>query len=190
MHDVPDAQYFSHNWQVEANMEILRGWTMTAAFRYTDVQQTTFNTAAGEYQLRDKPLQNKFKGIITTSYQTPLKTWQFDLTAQFNGPGRMPDYFTVPEGSKQYTTQDGRIYHKWYPQLLGQVTKYFRTWSIYLGAENMTNFTQDSPIQGDKIADNTFVDPQSKHYDASMIWAPIHGWKLYLGFRWALEREE
>lgn len=190
MHDVPDAQYFSHNWQVEANMEILRGWTMTAAFRYTDVQQTTFNTAAGEYQLRDKPLQNKFKGIITTSYQTPLKTWQFDLTAQFNGPGRMPDYFTVPEGSKQYTTQDGRIYHKWYPQLLGQVTKYFRTWSIYLGAENMTNFTQDSPIRGEKNADNGFVDPHSSHYDASMIWAPIHGWKLYLGFRWALESDE
>jgi hypothetical protein len=35
-----------------------------------------------------------------------------------------------------------------------------------------------------------FVDPSSANYDASMIWAPIHGWKLYLGFRWALDREE
>lgn len=190
MHDVADAQYFSHNWQVEANMEILRGWTMTAAFRYTDVKQTSFNTAANEWQLRDKPLQNKFKGIITTSYQTPLKTWQFDLTAQFNGEGRMPDGFVIPEGSKQYRMHNGYIYHKWYPQLLGQVTKFFRTWSIYLGAENMTNFTQDNPIVGSKIGDTHFVDTQSANYDASMIWAPIHGWKLYLGFRWALEREE
>ena len=194
MHDVEGAQYFSHNWQVEANMEILRGWSMTAAFRYTDVKQTTFNTAANKFLLRDKPLQNKFKGIITTSYQTPLKTWQFDLTAQFNGEGRMPDGFVVPEGSNQYRVLDnGQIYHKWYPQLLGQVTKFFRTWSIYLGAENMTNFTQDNPIVGERITTNEghhFVNPQSANYDASMIWAPIHGWKLYLGFRWALEREE
>ena len=200
MHDVENAEYFSHNWQVEATMEILRGWTMTAAFRYTDVKQTSFNSAVGEYQLRDKPLQNKFKGIITTSYQTPLKTWQFDLTAQFNGEGRMPDGFVIPEGSKQYhTLANGQVYHKWYPQLLGQVTKFFRTWSIYLGAENMTNFTQDSPIVGDRLevkgerqeARGTgFINPHSSTYDASMIWAPIHGWKLYLGFRWALEREE
>lgn len=193
MHDVEGAQYFSHNWQVEANMEILRGWSMTAAFRYTDVKQTTFNTAANEFQLRDKPLQNKFKGIITTSYQTPLKTWQFDLTAQFNGEGRMPDGFVIPEGSNQYTMHNGYIYHKWYPQLLGQVTKFFRTWSIYLGAENITNFTQDNPIVGKRMATeggHQFVDPHSANYDASMIWAPIHGWKMYLGFRWALEREE
>ena len=194
--DAEDAQYFSHNWQVEATMEILRGWTMTAAFRYTDVQQTSFNSAVGKYQLRDKPLQNKFKGIITTSYQTPLKTWQFDLTAQFNGEGRMPDGFVIPEGNKQYhTLANGQVYHKWYPQLLGQVTKFFRTWSIYLGAENMTNFTQDSPIVGDRLEakgekHGGFVNPHSATYDASMIWAPIHGWKLYIGFRWALEREE
>lgn len=200
MHDVEGAQYFSHNWQVEANMEILRGWSMTAAFRYTDVKQTTFNTAANEFQLRDKPLQNKFKGIITTSYQTPLKTWQFDLTAQFNGEGRMPDGFVIPEGSNQYTMHNGYIYHKWYPQLLGQVTKFFRTWSIYLGAENITNFTQDNPIKGERVLGDKairreakgggFVNPYSANYDASMIWAPIHGWKMYLGFRWALEREE
>ncbi len=197
--DVDGARYFSHNWQVEASMEILRGWTMTAAFRYTDVKQTTFNTLVNEWQLRDKPLQNKFKGIITTSYQTPLKTWQFDLTAQFNGEGRMPDGFVVPEGSKQYMMRNGYIYHKWYPQLLGQITKFFRTWSIYLGAENMTNFTQDNPIVGERREvkgerhggeSMGLVNPYSANYDASMIWAPIHGWKLYLGFRWALEREE
>ena len=196
---VDEAKYFSHNWQVEANMEILRGWTMTAAFRYTDVQQTTFNTAVNAWQLRDKPLQNKFKGIITTSYQTPLKTWQFDLTAQFNGEGRMPDGFTIPEGSQQYRMHNGYIYHKWYPQLLGQITKFFRTWSIYLGAENMTNFTQDNPIKGERLEvrgerleakGGGFVNPYSANYDASMIWAPIHGWKMYIGFRWALEREE
>ena len=205
--DIAGAQSFSHNYQVEANMEILRGWTMTAAFRYTDVKQSTF-LPTGELVLMDKALQNQFKGVITTSYQTPLKTWQFDLTAQFNGPGRMPMGFTIPEGSKQYyekaTTSPSpsvggvgggpvvSIYHKWYPQLLGQITKYWRTCSLYLGAENMTNFTQDSPIRGVSMAhtESGKTVTLSEDFDASMVWAPINGWKIYLGFRWNLERKE
>ncbi len=175
-------QSFAHNWQLEASMEILRGWNMTLAFRYTDVRQSSFNTEANAYQLREKPLQNRFKGIITTSYQTPLKKWQFDFTAQFNGPGRMPDGFVIPAGNTQYYVSNGMTYHKWYPQLMAQVTKYFRTWSLYIGAENMTNYTQDNPI----IAAE---EPASPDFDASMVWAPTHGWKLYLGFRWALERQ-
>ncbi len=190
LHDVPGAQSYAHNWQLEANMEILRGWTLTVAFRYTDVKQTSFNTAINAYELRDKPLQNKFKGVITTSYQTPLKTWQFDVTAQFNGYGRMPDGFVVPEGSQQYITRHGMVYHRWYPQLLAQVTKYFRTCSVYLGAENMTNFRQDSPIVGDKMPNSSYVDVTSATYDASMVWGPVHGWKMYLGFRWALDRPD
>lgn len=177
------AKSYSHSWQAEASMEILRGWTATLAFRYMDVKQTTIDPTTGELVLRDKVLQNKFKGLITMSYQTPLKTWQFDLTAQFNGQGRMPTGFCIPGKSKQYYQAGGAIYHKWYPQLLGQVTKYWRTCSLYAGAENMTDFRQDSPIAG---ADN----PKQDGFDASMVWAPIQGWKVYIGFRWNLERQE
>ncbi len=191
---------FAHNAQVEASMEILRGWTMTAAFRYTDVEQTTFSVVADNYVLRQKPLTNKFKGIITTSYQTPLKKWQFDLTAQFNGGGRMPDGFTQyflgtednphpvlgvasAASQSQYYEKEGNLYYKWYPQLMAQITKYWRTCSLYLGAENMTNFRQANPVIG---AD----DPFGANFDASMAWGPITGWKVYLGFRWSLGRSD
>lgn len=177
------AEWYSHTWQAEASMEILRGWTATIAFRYMDVKQTTLDPNTNELVLRDKVLQNKFKGLITTSYQTPLKTWQFDLTAQFNGYGRMPTGFAIPNESKQYYEKSGVVYHKWYPQLLGQITKYWRTCSLYLGAENMTNFTQDEPIVG-------ATDPTRDDFDASMVWAPIQGWKIYLGFRWNLEKRD
>lgn len=185
--DVTGAKAYSHNYQVEANMEILRGWTMTAAFRYTDVKQTTF--ANGELLLLDKALQNKFKAVLTTSYQTPLKTWQFDFTAQFNGQGRMPVGFEIPDESGQYYKSGDYIYHKWYPQLLGQITKYWRTCSLYVGAENMTNFTQDNPLKGDRY-ESGHVNPYSDNFDASMVWAPVSGWKVYMGFRWNLERPE
>lgn len=167
--DIPGAKSFAHSAQVEASMEVLRGWNWTLAFRYTDVEQTTFNSAINDYQLRPKALSNRFKGIVSTSYQTPLKKWQFDLTAQFNGVSRMPDGFTQP--------------FTWYPQLMAQVTKYFRTCSIYLGAENMTNFRQDPCIVD-------YEHPWGTDFDASMVCGPTTGWKAYIGFRYDLEKDE
>ena len=179
--DVPGAKSFAHCAQVEASMEVLRGWTWTAAFRWTDVEQTTFDAAANDYALRPKALTNRFKGVVTTSYQTPLKKWQFDVTAQFNGISRMPDGFTaMGDFLGGYGTPKPIT---WYPQLMAQVTKYFRTCSLYVGAENMTNFRQDTPIIG---ADA----PYGPDFDASMVCGPTMGWKAYVGFRYDLEKKE
>ena len=182
--DVDGARAFAHTWQVEADMEVLRGWTWTLAFRQNDSRQTVLSPTSGEFVLRERPLQNKFKAIITTSYQTPLKKWQFDLTAQFNGAGRMPEGFVIPAGAeKQYFTKDQQTYHQWYPQLLGQITKYWRTCSLYVGAENMTNFCQQQPIIG-------ATEPFGSAFDAATVWAPISGWKAYIGFRWNLQASD
>ena len=179
--DIPGAKSFAHSAQIEATIEVLRGWTWTAAFRWTDVEQTTFNSTTNQFELRPKALTNRFKGVITTSYQTPLKKWQFDVTAQFNGISRMPDGFTAyGDFLGGYGTPNPIT---WYPQLMAQITKYFRTCSIYIGAENMTNFRQDTPI----IAAD---DPYGANFDASMVCGPTTGWKAYIGFRYDLEKKE
>lgn len=181
LQDMPNGKSFAHCAQVEATMEVLRGWTWTAAFRWTDIEQTTFNATTNQFELRPKALTNRFKGVITTSYQTPLKKWQFDVTAQFNGISRMPDGFTaMGDLTGGYSTPKQL---RWYPQLMAQVTKYFRTCSLYVGAENMTNFRQDNPIIGAN-------DPYGTDFDASMAWGPITGWKVYAGFRWSLDKKE
>ena len=178
--DLPGAKSFAHSAQIEASMEVLRGWTWTAAFRYTDVEQTTID-AQGVARLRAKALTNRFKGIISTSYQTPLKKWQFDVTAQFNGVSRMPDGFVAfGDLAGGYGTPKELT---WYPQLMAQITKYFRTCSLYLGAENMTNFRQHAPIVDG-------FQPYSPDFDASMVCGPTTGWKIYLGFRYDLERKD
>ena len=178
--DLKGAKSFAHSAQVEASIEVLRGWTWTAAFRWTDVEQTTID-AEGQARLRTKALSNKYKGVITTSYQTPLKKWQFDVTAQFNGVGRMPDGFTAyGDLNGGYGTPTTL---RWYPQLMAQVTKYWRTCSLYVGAENMTNFTQDQPIIDS-------FHPFSSDFDASMVCGPTTGWKVYVGFRYDLEKKE
>ena len=179
--DIPGAKSFAHSAQVEATMEVLRGWTWTAAFRWTDVEQTTKNGATGAYELRPKALTNRFKGVISTSYQTPLKKWQFDVTAQFNGISRMPDGF-IAYGDMLggYGTPKPMT---WYPQLMAQITKYFRFCSLYLGAENMTNFKQHMPIIDS-------FNPFGPNFDASMVCGPTMGWKVYVGFRYDLGKKE
>ena len=176
--DIKGAKSFAHSAQIEATIEVLRGWTWTAAFRWTDIKQTTIG-ADGIARLREKALSNRYKGVITTSYQTPLKKWQFDVTAQFNGVGRMPDGFTAFGD-----LQGGYGAPKplsWYPQLMAQVTKYWKTCSLYVGAENMTNFKQDQPIIDS-------FNPFGPNFDASMVCGPTTGWKVYVGFRYELEK--
>lgn len=159
---------YANSIQFEANMEVVKGLTATIAHRMTDVK-TTING-----QLREKPLTNRYKSLFTASYQTPLKKWQFDFTTQLNGGGRLSDPdATNPQWEKEFNP---------YFILNAQITKYFRTWSIYAGSENLTGFVQKNPIID-------VANPFGSNFDATMVWGPTHGRKIYIGFRWALDRE-
>lgn len=164
-----DGKSFSHSAQVELSTEIFKGMSVNLAHRINIVKATIGG------KLRDKPFTNKSKSLLTLSYQTPLKKWQFDYTAQFNGGGRLPDPdATQPLWNKTFDA---------FTVMNAQVTKYFKTWSVYVGAENLTNFTQKNPIID-------VENPGSDNFDASMVWGPLHGRKLYVGMRWALNRED
>ncbi len=159
-----DGQSYSHALQTQLSYEILRGLTLTTAYRQSIVKMTI------DGKLRDKALTNKYKGLITASYQTPLKKWQFDFTTQFNGGGRMPDGTTWETNYGSYTIMNT------------QITKYFRHWSIYVGSENLSNYKMNHPIID---AEN----PWGTNFDASMVWGPVHGRKIYAGLRWNIDRE-
>ena len=118
-----------------------------------------------------KPLISDYKALLTGSYETRLKKWVFDLTAQFNGGGRMPTPDVVNPLWK--TTFDS------FTILNAQITKNFRNWSIYVGAENITDFKQKNPIVS---AENPFGDD----FDATMVWGPTQGRKFYVGLRYAI----
>jgi hypothetical protein len=63
---------------------------------------------------------------------------------------------------------------------MAQITKNWDNWSLYVGAENMTNYRQPNPIIS---AD----DPWSQDFDATVIYGPLGGWKVYAGFRFELK---
>lgn len=165
-----DGRSLSNVFQLETQMEPVTGLNITAAWRWNDVRQTIDGV------LREKPLSSRYKGLLTASYTTRLRKWQFDYTLQYNGPGRIPSTMVNPEAYRRHEVFSA------YPVMNAQITRYFRTWSIYAGSENLTGYRQHDPI----IATD---DPFGNYFDAAMIWGPVHGRKIYAGFRFAINRQ-
>lgn len=162
IHGLEDGgKSYSHTLQIDATYELLPKLNVTAAWRWNDVKATYGG------QLRSKPLNSRYKGLLTASYAPGLGKWQFDATLQLNGGGRMPDNWLTGLWDNHFNA---------YEQLSAQVTRFFRHWSIYAGGENLTGYKQKNAII-------SAANPWSSNFDATMIYGPLHGAVFYIGVR-------
>lgn len=161
---------FSHSAQVELTFRPIDDMNITAAYRYNDVKMDY------GYGLVEKPLTSRSKGLISVGYTPMMGIWQFDLTLAITGKGRLPEPATDSDGSPLWNST-----YRPFPTLNAQITRNFRHWSIYIGGENLTNYRQRQPIIG---ADN----PWGPAFDATMIYAPVHGAMAYIGFRYTFTK--
>ncbi len=161
---------YSHTFQTDLTWESPFGLSVTGAYRLNDVKSTYGGV------LLEKPLTSRYKALLTASYSTPLELWQFDVTFQMNGGGRLPAPYALPDGKMSWGER-----FKAFPQLNFQVTRWFRHFSIYAGGENLTNFRQKNPVVWS-------VDPWSSYFDPTTVWGPIHGAMAYIGIRFNLGR--
>ncbi len=159
-----DGRSFSHTAQVDATYDITEDLNILAAFRYNYVRCTY------DGQLLEKPLQSRYKGLVTLSWKPMLALWQVDLTLQLNGGGRIPAYLDA-DG----TLVSGEEFPA-YPQLNLQVTREFRHFSLYVGGENLTNYRQPNPVVN-------AANPWSATFDPTLVWGPVHGIMAYAGIR-------
>lgn len=172
-YNLDGGRSYSNSAQIEASYPFFTGFTFTAAYRYTRSMSDYRDWLTGETRFLSKPLMNDYKGLITASYQTPLRKWQFDLTGLFNGSGRMP----LPD-------TDNPLWNERFDPFTivnGQITKFFRNFSVYLGVENLFDFRQENPIID-------AANPRSGNFDATMVWGPVHGRKIYAGLRYNIPR--
>jgi outer membrane receptor for ferrienterochelin and colicins len=63
-----------------------------------------------------------------------------------------------------------------YFQLMAHATRIFKNWEVYVGGENLLNYTQHQVILG---SDNPFGDT----FDATRVWGPVMGTRIYAGIR-------
>jgi hypothetical protein len=165
-----NGKSYSNSAQIEANCEIFKDFDLTLAFRYNDVKMTIDDT------LREKPFVNRYKGLVTMSYAPG--TWQFDFTTQFNGDSHVPNL----DGNATAVAHNQNIERSpFYVIMNAQITKKLgKYWEVYVGGENLTNYTQKYPIIS---AEN----PASEDFDASMVWGPLSGIRAYLGVRFQVK---
>ncbi|PKQ61583.1 hypothetical protein BZG02_15450 [Labilibaculum filiforme] len=163
-----DGKSWANNYQAEIKFEPIERLDVTTAIRFSDVKADINN------EFRKVPYVNRFKGLVNFSYATNFNKWQFDFTTQFNGDMRIPSTQDNPNDFQRREKSPA------YALLNAQITKRFRIWELYLGAENLGNYTQKNPIIGAE-------EPFGEYFDASMIWGPIQERKFYLGLRLTIE---
>ena len=171
---------FTDNYQVDFSVDPVERFNITATFRYTNAKIEL----AGK-GLVEKPMTSRFKGVLNLQYATNLNKWIFDFTASLNGSCRVYNFM---EGLKD---ADGNLLYKdgrtpVYPLLYAQVTRRFKGWDVYIGAENLTNFRQENVILGSVKDQNGYVNAFQPSFDASCVWGPLMGIKAHIGFRFTL----
>lgn len=161
---------FSHTFQVELSYPVISDLTITAAYKFTDVKVDY------GHGLIQKPLTSKHKGLFTVNWAPMMGIWQADLSLAINGGGRMPAPYRLEDGSLSWNPT-----YKTFPQLNLQITRNFRHWAVYIGGENLTGYKQKTPIID-------AANPWGNNFDATMVYAPIHGPMFYVGFRFNLSK--
>lgn len=165
---------YSNSAQIEAILYPIKSLEMTLAYRINDVWQTTNG------KLQEKPLASKHKAVMSLSYKTKYDKWQFDFTTQFHGAMRLPDLQDNAAVTEYIAQVGSRTHTPDYFIFNAQITRRFKKVEYYIGAENLSNFTQKIPI----IASH---HPFGSHFDSSMVWGPIKGRMIYGGLRFTLK---
>lgn len=163
-------QSFSHCVQLEAGWEAFDDFNVTAAWRLNDVK---VDYGRG---LQQKPLTPRYKALLTLNYAPMMGIWQFDLSCALNGPGTMPIPYTLADGAMSWSPR-----FKAFPTLNAHITRNFRHWAVYIGGENLTGYRQKRPII-------SASNPWGSDFDATMIYGPLHGAMVYVGFRYNITK--
>jgi len=164
----PDQSSYSNSYQLNVTQTLEKGVEYTIAARYNDVMQ------AYKTGLKQKPMVSPLKFLFSPSYTTKFDKWSFDGTFLWNSGGRIPSTSAKPEPYRLDETFPAFI------TIHAQITRRFKKWDIYAGAENISDFVQMHPVSDHE-------NPFENNFDASLIWGPVMGRTFYAGLRFKIE---
>ena len=170
---------YTDNFQLDFSVDPVERFNITATFRYTNAKIELDGRG-----LVEKPMTSSFKGVLNLQYATRMSKWIFDFTASLNGSCRVYNFMKdLKDAEENLLYKNGRT--PVYPMLYAQVTRRFKGWDVYVGAENLTNFRQKQVLIG-QYGDDGLINPRMASFDASCIWGPLMGIKAHVGFRFTL----
>ncbi len=159
---------YSNSFQAQLDYEAVKRLDVRLAYRWFDVQ-TTYSG-----KLLQKPLIAAHRAFLNAGYETHNQ-WKFDYTINWQGEKRIPNtednpmIYQLPEYSPDFVVMNAQISKLWKEKF-----------EVYLGVENLLNFTQNNPILASE-------QPFGPHFDSSLIWGPIFGRNVYFGLRYRIK---
>jgi outer membrane receptor for ferrienterochelin and colicins len=164
---------FANSLQLEFNIEFIKHLNLRTSYKFYD-NKTSYNS--GTYQ---RPLQAQHRFFTNLEFATHIKDkgqqWKFDYTFNWIGKQQLPITATnsienqLPNYSSSYSLMNA------------QVTRTFSSvFEMYIGGENMGNYSQKKAILG---ADNPF----GTNFDSSILYAPVFGQMYYVGLRFKIK---
>ena len=173
--EMPVASIFSLNGKSRTGM-------LGATISYPVLEQVTIkigsrfqsNKMQFSKEYKDQIFIPKWRGMTSIDWESNQKKWLWNFTIQLVGPMRFPDKTNYPHELKH----DHEGWTKPYLLAQTQLNYKFKEIDLYVGCDNLTNFTQHNAI----IAADT---PHSNYFNAVEVYAPINGIKPYIGIKWA-----
>lgn len=162
-----DGKSYANSFQIETRVEPTDGLDLQLAYKFDDVH---INYESG---LKLAPYIPRHKLLLTADYETKNKNWRFNITGQMNGKSRIPSTASNPMPYRR--PDESPVFFN----LNTQITTVINQFEFYLGSENLNNFWQQNPIIAE---DDTF----GQYFDASMVWGPLGGARIYGGLRWTV----
>ena len=170
-YNLEGASYAS-SFQAEFSWNLMAYLDLKTAYKFYDVKT---QYASGKLE---KPLTSQHRYFANLSYELHSEkdggVWKFDTTFNWLGKQRFsstsmsPQAYQLPPYSPSIST------------LNLQFTKVFsEAFEIYLGAENVTNVKQKSPILSSE-------SPFGSNFDTTFVYGPIFGSTFYTGLRYKL----
>ena len=162
------GQSFANSLQVDFNLEIIKHLNLRTAYKFYDIAT---DYLSGTFQ---RPLQAQHRFFTNLEFETTKKNdafWKFDSTLNWLGKQQLPNTLNnpiadrLPEFSNPFSIVNA------------QVTRTFsKKFEIYIGGENITNYTQQKAIIGNQ-------NPFGTTFDTSISYAPVFGQMYYAGLR-------
>ncbi len=141
------------------------------AYKHVNSKQTYLDGVK-----REVPYVARWRGLVSSDYETASKRWRFNANLQLVGPQRLPSQDIAALIDIPYRlTYESPVF-----ALLGAQATYVVNdfLEVYGGAENITDYRQTNAIIG--------AQNDALYFDASRVYAPLVGVMPYVGLRYTL----
>jgi outer membrane receptor for ferrienterochelin and colicins len=161
---VNDSMAYATSLMLQMQMMPWEGFKMNIAWRFNDMWQMS------NHQMQRRILISPHRALLTLSQTLFNDKFQCDVTAMWNGEGRLPSTMENPEGFRMSNTYPS------FTRLNAQLSWRTPAFDLYLGAENIMNTLQSHVV----ISPNS---PNSTLFDGSLVWGILDNRMFYLGMR-------